>query len=83
MAKRLKVSNPIDAVEDLFLTTEDVQKIFRCSESHVYMLSKTGKIAEIDISCNAKGGPNTKRYSVTSVNALIRDRKKQSLNTEI
>lgn len=80
MTKRLKVKDPIDALDDVFLTTQDVQKVFRCSESHVYMLGKTGQIEEIDISCSGKGGPNTKRYSVRSVNSLIRQRKKEALN---
>lgn len=83
MARKLRVTDPIDALEDVFLTTQDVQKVFRCSESHVYMLSKTGQIEEIDISCSGRGGPNTKRYSVRSVNSLIRKRKKEALDTEI
>lgn len=82
MARKVRVEEPISTVEDLFLTTEDVQKVFRCSESHVYMLGKTKQIEEIDISCSGNGGPNTKRYSVRSINALIRKRKKDALDAK-
>lgn len=82
MGKFTKAKPAIEIIEDHFLKTEDVQKILSCSDSHVYMLAKTGQILEVDISCAGNGGPNTKRYSLHSVNALIRKRKKNALERQ-
>lgn len=82
MVKRLKIDPVITAVDDRFLRTEDVQKILACSDSHIYMLAKTNQIEEIDISCSGNGGPNTKRYSLSSINALILKRKKEAFESK-
>lgn len=54
-------------VVEKYLGIKDVADMLSVSESHVYMLVRTGNIRAIDITCSGNGGPNSMRISLRSL----------------
>jgi predicted DNA-binding transcriptional regulator AlpA len=71
LVKEVRLSQQNAIREPLqLITVRRVAELLAVSESHVYMLERTGCIESVDITCNGNGGPKSKRYTKRSVLAF-------------